>query len=117
MGNSIGVGHKISLNISQNFGESTNEMSLAKTGKMNQLNLTSLLKLNILDEDGIEDVHFYFVSFNQHKTQILKLHEIREGDKQKTKKGRQPQLKGYNVKVDDSKSDKTIESCEEEDLF
>jgi hypothetical protein len=39
-----------------------------------------------LDEDGIEDVHFYFVSFNQHKTQILKMHEQKEGDKGKAKK-------------------------------
>jgi hypothetical protein len=63
IGNSIGG--KMSLNISQNFGDSTtNEISLAKTGKVNHLNLTSLLKSNLLDEDGIEDVHFYFVSFN-----------------------------------------------------
>ena len=34
--------------------------SLAKTG----INLTSLLRQNLLDEDGIEDLHFYFVSFN-----------------------------------------------------
>lgn len=38
------------------------------------MNLTSLLKSsNILDEDGIEDLHFYFVSFNQHKNSILKM--------------------------------------------
>ena len=44
----------------------------AKTGQ--HLNLTSLLKSsNILDEDGIEDLHFYFVSFNQHKNSILKI--------------------------------------------
>ena len=41
--------------------------SLAKTG----INLTSLLRQNLLDEDGIEDLHFYFVSFNQHKKLIL----------------------------------------------
>lgn len=33
--------------------------SLAKTG----INLTSLLRQNLLEEDGIEDLHFYFVSF------------------------------------------------------
>jgi len=33
------------------------------------------LKKKLLDEDGIEDVHFYFVSFNQHKNQILKSQE------------------------------------------
>lgn len=47
----------------------------AKTGGGgHHLNLTSLLKSsNILDEDGIEDLHFYFVSFNQHKNSILKM--------------------------------------------
>jgi hypothetical protein len=45
-------------------------------GGKQHLNLTSLLKSsNILDEDGIEDLHFYFVSFNQHKNSILKLQE------------------------------------------
>jgi len=44
-----------------------NELTLAKTGKINNFNLSSLLKANLLDEDGIEDLHFYFVSFNQHK--------------------------------------------------
>ena len=33
--------------------------TLAKTG----INLTSLLRQNLLEEDGIEDLHFYFVSF------------------------------------------------------
>jgi len=42
---------------------------------MNNLNLSSLLKSHLLDEDGIEDLHFYFVSFNQHKHGILKMHE------------------------------------------
>jgi hypothetical protein len=45
-------------------------MTLAKTGQKN-MNLTSLLKSNLLDEDGIEDLHFYFVSFNQHKKGVL----------------------------------------------
>ena len=26
---------------------------------------------NLLEEDGIEDLHFYFVEFNQHKRQIM----------------------------------------------
>ena len=43
--------------------------TLAKTG----INLTSLLRQNLLEEDGIEDLHFYFVSFQQHKKQILAL--------------------------------------------
>lgn len=75
LGNTLG-NNKKSLNISQNFGDSSlNEFTLAKTGKANNLNLTSLLKSHLLDEDGIEDMHFYFVSFNQHKRSILKKHE------------------------------------------
>lgn len=75
LGNSLGA-HKRSLNISQQFGDSINDLTLAKTGKLNNLNLSSLLKSHLLDEDGIEDLHFYFVSFNQHKQGILKQHEI-----------------------------------------
>ena len=59
--------HKKSFNDS-----SINELTLAKTGKLNALNLSSLLKSNLLDEDGIEDLHFYFVTFNKHKNDILK---------------------------------------------
>jgi len=33
--------------------------TLAKTG----INLNSLIRQNLLEEDGIEDLHFYFVSF------------------------------------------------------
>lgn len=43
---------------------------------MNNLNLSSLLKSHLLDDDGIEDLHFYFVSFNHHKKGILQQHEI-----------------------------------------
>jgi hypothetical protein len=76
LGNSLGANRK-SLNISQGFGDSSlNDFTLAKTGKLNNLNLSSLLKSNLLDEDGIEDLHFYFVSFNQHKQGILKQHEV-----------------------------------------
>ena len=40
-------------------------MANRTAGGKHHLNLTSLLKSsNILDEDGIEDLHFYFVSFN-----------------------------------------------------
>ena len=31
------------------------------------LNLTSLLKHNLLEDDGLEDIHFYNVAFNRHK--------------------------------------------------
>jgi PBP1b-binding outer membrane lipoprotein LpoB len=51
-------------------------LTLAKTGKINNLNLSSLLKSHLLDDDGIEDLHFYFVSFNHHRQGILKQHEV-----------------------------------------
>ena len=71
------LANKKTLNISQNFCDSSlNELTLVKTGKINNLNLSSLLKANLLDEDGIEDLHFYFVSFNQHKQAILQLKEF-----------------------------------------
>ena len=73
LGNSLG-NHKKSLNISHQFGDSTlADNTLAKTNKGgygygvggNNLNLSSLLKQShLLDDDGIEDLHFYFVSFN-----------------------------------------------------
>jgi hypothetical protein len=45
---------------------------MAKTGMLNNLNLSQLIRSqNILEEDGIEDLHFYFVSFNNHKSKIL----------------------------------------------
>jgi hypothetical protein len=54
----------------------TNQYRYGGAG-MNNLNLSSLLKQShLLDDDGIEDLHFYFVSFNQHKQGILKQHEV-----------------------------------------
>ena len=45
---------------------------MAKTGLLNNLNLSQLIRSqNILEEDGIEDLHFYFVSFNNHKSKLL----------------------------------------------
>ena len=68
LGNSLGGNQKQSLNMS-NYGgyfsaiqrdSSLNENNtLAKTG----INLSSLIRQNLLEEDGIEDLHFYFVSF------------------------------------------------------
>ncbi len=58
--------------------------SLAKTG----INLTSLLRQNLLDEDGIEDLHFYFVSFNQHKKLILQHQKKRLAAQIEAKKGK-----------------------------
>lgn len=83
LGNSLGGQQtKQSLNMS-NYGgyfsaiqrdSSLNENNtLAKTG----INLTSLIRQNLLEEDGIEDLHFYFVSFQQHKKQILAIQKKR----------------------------------------
>lgn len=134
LGNSLGANRK-SLNISQNFGDSSlNDFTLAKTGKMNNLNLSSLLKSNLLDEDGIEDLHFYFVSFNQHKQGILKQHEVMiKGQKRKIAKNVIVSTHKKISKVNNSNNidevnlnngnnnnnsnNKTIESVEEEELF
>ena len=46
--------------------------------KTNGLNATgpvqisNLLKSQIMEEEGIEDMHFYLVTFNAHKNGILK---------------------------------------------
>lgn len=126
LGNSLVGGNRRSLNISQQFGDSSiNDGTLAKT-KVNQLNLSSLLKSNILDDDGIEDLHFYFVSFNQHKKVILKQHEDIESKAKSNVKQQQPKIKGPHIKGmnvqknnEESKSNnnKTIESIDNEDLF
>ena len=87
LGNSLGTANKKTLNMSQhgNAGigmtgidrdQSTlNDgqfFTLAKTGLLNNLNLSQLIRSQgILEEDGIEDMHFYFVSFNNHKSKIL----------------------------------------------
>lgn len=91
LGNSLGTANKKTLNISHQGGaglamagiereQSTlNDQqffTLAKTGLLNNLNLSQLIRSqNILDDDGIEDLHFYFVSFNQHKSRLLYNHE------------------------------------------
>jgi len=86
LGNSLGTAHKKSLNMSQpgmvgierdqstlNDGQF---FTLAKTGLLNNLNLSQLIKSQgILDEDGIEDLHFYFVAFSNHKSKLLALQE------------------------------------------
>ena len=82
LGNSLGTANKKSLNISNNdkmlagiidrdhstLNEGQQFFTLAKTGLLNNLNLSQLIRShNFLEEDGIEDLHFYFVSFNNHK--------------------------------------------------
>jgi hypothetical protein len=34
--------------------------------------MTNLLRGNILEDDGIEDLHFYQVQFNKHRVKVLK---------------------------------------------
>lgn len=88
LGNSLGTANKKTLNIShhgnaglaglagiereQSTLNDAQFFTLAKTGLLNNLNLSQLIRSqNILEEDGIEDMHFYFVSFNNHKSKVL----------------------------------------------
>lgn len=89
LGNSLGTANKKSLNLSNNdkmlagigmVGIDQNQstlnegqfFTLAKTGLLNNLNLSQLIQSkNFLEEDGIEDLHFYFVSFIKHKNRVL----------------------------------------------
>lgn len=87
LGNSLGTANKKTLNISnkgnpgfvmigiereQSTLNDQQFFTMAKTGLLNNLNLSQLIRSqNILEEDGIEDLHFYFVSFNNHKSKIL----------------------------------------------
>ena len=75
-------------------------------GNKTQMNLSAMLRSqNLLEEDGIEDLHFYFVSFHQHKRLILQHQRSKsQGAKRRV--------------INDSSSptvqNKTIESCDEE---
>ena len=74
-----------------------------------------------MDEDGIEDLHFYFVSFHSHKTKVL---NNREGGKfrrnKHTKDNKNDKLKINNkskgVAIDDQEKIRTIESVSDADL-
>lgn len=37
-----------------------------------------LIQQNLLEDDGIEDLHFYFVEMNQHKKQLIRAHQKRK---------------------------------------
>ena len=58
--NSLG---KKSLNISHQYNDSSlfemNPSSLNKYKLAQHFNLTSILRQNLLEDDGIEDMHFY----------------------------------------------------------
>mmetsp|Transcript_5126 Transcript_5126/g.7825 ORF Transcript_5126/g.7825 Transcript_5126/m.7825 type:complete len:115 (+) Transcript_5126:1762-2106(+) len=91
--------------------------TLAKTGLLNNLNLSQLIRSqNILEEDGIEDLHFYFVSFHNHKAKLLFNQELRHRkqskQKQPTAKGKQPLAKG---KQPQEENHRTISSLADED--
>ena len=101
LGNSLGTANKKTLNLShqgnaglglagiereQSTLNDAQFFTLAKTGLLNNLNLSQLIRSqNILEEDGIEDLHFYFVSFNNHKSKVLLNQEL------KLKKSREQQ--------------------------
>ena len=115
--------HLVSAGIDQNnstLNDGGQFFTLAKTGILNNLNLSQLLKSNnnILEEDGIEDLHFYFVSFNIHKTKVLQKYENSKWRKNKIERGKQAgKAHQAHKKPDTSKEQtKTIESVSEEEL-
>lgn len=80
MNNSLG---KKTLNLSNQYNDSSiyefnNSLGNVGVGGNRHittggvLNLTNLLRQNILEDDGIEDLHFYQVQFNKHKAKVLK---------------------------------------------
>jgi len=53
------------------FNDSINELGFTR-GKNGGIDLTSLLKSpKVLEDDGIEDLHFHQVAFNRHRGGIL----------------------------------------------
>lgn len=92
LGNSLGTANKKTLNLShhnpglgmvgidrdQSTLNDGQFFTLAKTGLLNNLNLSQLIRSQgILEDDGIEDLHFYFVSFNNHKSKLLHAQEAK----------------------------------------
>jgi len=115
LGNSLGTANKKSINMSNHVDKMMmgmqaidqnqsslndgNFYTLAKTGVLN-LNLSQLIKSqNLLDDDGIEDLHFYFVSFNNHKQKLLSIQDQKSKLKTKSKKAdkRKDQHKSDNI--------------------
>ena len=73
--------------------------------------LSNMLKnQNLLEDDGIEDLHFYFVEFNQHKRNIVQHQRTKSANHAAARDAGTRLLKTTSVQQ------KTIESCEE-DLF
>jgi hypothetical protein len=93
------------------------------------MNITGLLKSNFLEEDGIEDMHFYLVAISNHKQGLLVKQEQKayiESVKRElydkgeidTKEDLKVKLKIKDPKqisgrVTDKEAVKTIESVEE----
>ena len=107
-------------------------------GTQGPFNLTNILKHNLLEDDGVEDMHFYLVAFKSHYMQTLKkiehkgmIEQIKkemyergeidcEEDLKRLTKGDKPSSKnrGKNLEVKpDSKVIKTIESIDELEIF
>jgi hypothetical protein len=42
-----------------------------KTAEPRTFNLTRILKKNLLEDDGMEDMHFYIVAFQNHRQNII----------------------------------------------
>ena len=112
LGNSLGTANKKSINMSSHVDKMMmgqhaidqnqsslndgNFYTLAKTGVLN-LNLSQLIKSqNLLEDDGLEDLHFYFVSFNNHKQKLLSIQD----DKHKSKKDKKSTSKRKDHKPD-----------------
>ena len=81
-----------------------------------------------MEDDGIEDLHFYFVEFNQHKRLIMDLQRNRSlsgGGLNSSGQGARNQevrssdkARAMALSKTSSVQQKTIESCEgEEELF
>ena len=54
-----------------NFSLSRQNRTNVLNATQGAFNLTSILKHNLLEDDGIEDMHFYTVAFNNHKRAVL----------------------------------------------
>ena len=74
---------------------------------------------NILEEDGIEDLHFYFVSFANHRQKVLSNHESKLT--KKTKSDRHTKAKSAKAAFNETNESKThcktIESMSDCELY
>lgn len=74
-----------------------------------------------MEDDGIEDLHFYFVSFNNHKSRVLVNQELSKFKKNKTEKHKPKKqiahkTKSTNYGTEGKEQIKTIESMSDCEL-